>query len=86
MEVGSDVAFIRVRKLGPEPYLDASLGITVQPGIAKRIGVHQWVWQRGCFTALLVSELSTPSPEVHERRDLWDWVNSKAEHPLKLEI
>jgi hypothetical protein len=86
MEVGSEVAFIRVRRMGPEPYLDASLGITVQPGIANRIGVKKWIWQCGCFTALLVRELSAPPPEVHERRDLWEWVNSKADDPLKLEI
>jgi hypothetical protein len=66
LEVGAELAFIRVRKTGPEPHLDVRTRSKGPPSIKPRVGLIDWVTQTGAQIGLLLNRFSAVPDEVAE--------------------
>lgn len=64
LEVDAELAFIRVRKTGPEPQLRVNTRCTALPSLENRIEVKEWVTQTGILIALLLNEFTEPPEEI----------------------
>jgi hypothetical protein len=71
LKVGAELAFIRVRKTGPNPELGVTTRCTALPSVENRIAVKEWVVQTGLMIGILLGEFSDPPQEV---ADAADWL------------
>jgi hypothetical protein len=81
LEVGSEIAFIRARKLGSRPGLDLRVRTTGEPSIGNRIPVKTWIAQCAAFTVLTLREFSEPPQGVIDQAERWAWF---AEHAQRI--
>jgi len=84
LQVDTEFAFIRARKLGPEPQLEVKTEIAAEPSIENHIGVKTWIAQCAAFTVLLLRELSEPPQEIIDLSqadiaDRWAWFADRAQ-------
>jgi hypothetical protein len=66
LEKGTEIAFVRARKLGPNPELEMKLNITVTPSIGNHISFREWNGWTGVFVMTLLSRFSDQPPSLHE--------------------
>jgi hypothetical protein len=66
LEVGTELTFIRARKLGPDPELDLRLKVAPEPVIGTRIGLKGWGKQAGVFVFTLLSRFSDQPASILE--------------------
>jgi hypothetical protein len=47
IEAGREMAFIRARKDGPDPYIQVEIDLTPEPCLDNRLSVNEWVRRSG---------------------------------------
>jgi hypothetical protein len=66
LQTGTELAFIRARKLGPKPELEVQLKVTTEPSTDQRIGVQEWSNRCGILIFQLLCEFSDHPPGMDE--------------------
>ncbi len=65
MNVGAELAFVRVRKTGPEPRLKVKLHIVAEPSFVGLVRLRDWLREARQWTGAFLAEFSEPPPEIH---------------------
>lgn len=66
LEVGMEITFIRVRKMGSNPHIEVQMRVIAEPSLDNRVSVADWLAQCGGFIARLLVDFSEPPPELLE--------------------
>lgn len=66
LEVGTEIAFMQARRLGPDPELEMKLRLTVAPSVGNRISFREWNGWTGIFIMKLLREFSEQPASIHE--------------------
>jgi hypothetical protein len=66
LQEGAEVAFLRCRKIGPQPQLEMKLKITSTPTVGDRMGLKDWGQWTGVFIFQLLRRFSDQPPSIHE--------------------
>lgn len=64
LDVGAELAFIRARKIGPEPHVQVQTRVTAEPSLEERIAVREWIAQCAIRISVLLSAFSEPPPAL----------------------
>jgi hypothetical protein len=64
IEAGREMAFIRARKTGPDPYINIDINVTPEPCLDNRLGVNNWVRGTGVLIRDALREFSGWPPEM----------------------
>jgi len=64
LEVGAEVAFVHVRRTGPDPQLHVKYDLAVNPAISKSLLLQDWLEVSATATATLLAEFADPPGEV----------------------
>lgn len=65
LEVGTEIAFIYARRLGPDPELEMKPRLTVAPSISNRVSLRDWNGWTGVFIWKLLSQFSEQPASIH---------------------
>jgi hypothetical protein len=66
LQAGTEVAFMRARKTGPDPRLDVQMQVASTPTIGNRISVEGWGDWTGVFIFSLLRQFSEQPASIHE--------------------
>ena len=66
LQVGTEIATIRVRKTGPQPYLEVEAAFASQVGLGNGVPMPNWLDQAKEWIGLLLAEFSEPPVQVRE--------------------
>jgi hypothetical protein len=72
MEVGAELAFVRVRKVGPTPRLEVRTHIAAEPSFVGLVRLRDWLRESRQWTAAFLTQFSDPPPGLHEIGIDWD--------------
>jgi hypothetical protein len=64
LKVDTELAFVRARKLGPNPEIDVIPHLTAEPMIEGRVFLREWLKLAIGWSHMLLSEFSEPPPEI----------------------
>jgi hypothetical protein len=64
LKVDTEIAYIGVRKKGPNPEIDVQLTVTAEPSIGSRVAFKEWVTRTAIYVSRMLIELSEPPPEL----------------------
>lgn len=71
LQVGAELALIRVRKSGPEPSLQVASERAGVPSIAPGVSLTDWITQAGVQIGVLLGEFSRAPEEVEQATLSW---------------
>jgi hypothetical protein len=66
LEVGTELTFLRGRKMGSNPELEVQLKVTTDPSIGNRISLKLWGQYTGIFIFNLLRQFSKQPASIHE--------------------
>jgi hypothetical protein len=66
LEVGTEIAFMYARRLGPDPELEMKLQVAPTPSIGNRISFREWDGWTGVFVMTLLRRFSEQPASIHE--------------------
>lgn len=64
LQIDTELAFVRARKTGPNPYIEVIPHLTAEPMIEGRALLREWLKIAIWWTHRLLSEFSEPPPEI----------------------
>jgi hypothetical protein len=91
LKVGTEVAFIKVRKTGPDPRIEVRPYAEAEPVLERDVPLEYWLENTTKWICLLLREFSAPPPEIRElvidpdRLALAFGSSEAAPHPLRLD-
>ena len=72
LKVDAEVAFIKVRKTGPDPQIEVQPYAEAEPSLEQRVWLQTWLRDIKTAAFLLLTEFSTPPDELDEVGIAWD--------------
>jgi hypothetical protein len=72
MEVGAELAFVRVRKVGAQPRLEVRTHIAAEPSFVGLVRLRDWLTESRQWTAAFLAQFSDPPPEIYAIGIDWD--------------
>jgi hypothetical protein len=66
LEIGTEIAFMRCRKLGPDPQLELTITVASTPTIGNRISLRNWHQATGVFIFSLLRQFSGQPASIHD--------------------
>jgi len=66
LEVGTEIAFVRARKTGPNPELEMQLTVAAEPAMEQQVSVRDWHALCGILIFKMLREFSDQPPGIDE--------------------
>jgi hypothetical protein len=66
LEIGAEIALVRIRKMGPEPHIEVHPHMAAEPCVGQRVSIKEWCAQTGIFIFRLLREFSDQPPNIGE--------------------